>query len=576
MCKTSILRPRLVLMAAVASAFGLFVLTGGCPPMDPGGGTDPNSTGGGATDPNTPSDGDGSTGGGGGGSTGGNPDGTGDPADVNTNGTGGGGGGGGGDSTTPPTALTYEVVAETGGSVPDQAAGVGFTKFGNPVIDSQGRIAFWAQYSGTGAVGNGGLYVYDAGTLSRVVDDDPSVTGIVPGRTTADYFGNYNVDDDLIQDVVWGPGDRLLFVTDISGEKVARGIYRWRATDGDLARVVDLEQVAALFTDAAPNAFDPTFLLPGVSENGLAIFGLSYLYITTSSQFVTGQGSFYTDGTTVTPLADSVLSRATPGNVPDQPTSAFFVEPDTLTTMNADGDALFQSTYGSGDGIIGTYLLRGTETFRVLDDRPGPSWPGLPSGTRFASDGEYVTYALGPESQIAIATELADTSGVRDAVILWSFTSSTWMELTGPSLAPATALLSGVNQDGRVVLLAGDNPYLVGGGTRTQLNQTLPAELSGASLTWSTQGGALNNNNRAAVSYTNGAAAGLAYWTGDRLLVAADVTNGIPTTITGIHTLSVPEEDRPGVSGMLNDADELVFRVELSASAEAIYVARGQ
>src|SRR5690606_25737770 len=149
------------------------------------------------------------------------------------------------------------------------------------VIDAKGRIAFWGRYQGAGAKGSAGLYVWDGTTLQVVVHDDPSVTGIVPGRTTADYFGKKPSFDPRAYDISWGGGDRLLFIFDVAGEKPTKGIYRWRATDGNLARVAEREQVGRAFPDVAGTTenpvIDPTFHLPGVTDAGVGTFGVDYL-----------------------------------------------------------------------------------------------------------------------------------------------------------------------------------------------------------------------------------------------------------------------------------------------------------
>ena len=160
-------------------------------------------------------------------------------------------------------------------------------------------------------------------------------------------------------------------------------------------------------------------------------------------------------------------------------------------------------------------------------------------------------------------------------MILWEWDTDTWDELTGSGGAPATALLSGVNDDGAAAILSGGNPYLASGAGQTQLNATLPSNLQGATLVWLDGGGAVSNYGRAALPYTNNGKDGLALWTSAQLLVVADAQRH-PANLGEIHTIAGPEQDRPGRSGLLNDDDALTFRAVLSDASEAIYLAQGQ
>jgi hypothetical protein len=59
------------------------------------------------------------------------------------------------------------------------------------------------------------------------------------------------------------------------------------------------------------------------------------------------------------------------------------------------------------------------------------------------------------------------------------------------------------------------------------------------------------------------------------LLVVGDAEVGVPTGIAEIHVTSSPERDRPGRSGLLNDADQMVFRGVMADSSQAVYLAQG-
>ena len=250
--------------------------------------SDPTPAGGGAADPNGS-----------------------DPNSTGGNGNGNGSGGGGGGTPPPvPTTVTLSELARTGGAVPDQPATVTFSAFSEPIIDSKGRVAFWGQYAGTGALGKFGLYVYDTQTtpaaLRRVVHDDPNTIGVVPDRAIPSYFGGrHRAFDAKVQPIAWGAGDRLLFVSALADNSnvttyVRRGVYRWRASDGNLARVTDFEQLSTLYPGvkkATDNQamFQADFRIPGVTDAGFAIIGVSYLYIcdgSTSSPFPQGQSIF--------------------------------------------------------------------------------------------------------------------------------------------------------------------------------------------------------------------------------------------------------------------------------------------
>jgi len=464
-------------------------------------------------------------------------------------------------------------------------AAVTFRDFGLPIIDAKGRIAFWARYQGTGAKGSAGLYVWNGTELELVVHDDPATAGTVPGRTSADYFGKRQGFDPRAYELAWGAGDRLIFVSDVTnGSNDSTGVYRWRASDGNLARVADAEQIAGTFPDVSQGQSGPVFGanfygVPGVSDTGIAIFGVNYTYIKATGEgferfVIEKNGIFTSNGTSVTKVADD--STLTKGVVPDQANDAYFIEVVVNTTINGLGDMLFQARYttSSGNGR-GAYLRRGSNNYRAIDSRAGASWPGLPSGAQIGK--KQYRLALGPAGHIAIDTTINLGSGEQDTVLLWDPQSVKWTQLTGPNGVAASALLSGVNDDGQVVILAADgNPYLVSGSGRTQLNATLPAQLQGANLTWNDSGGSINNHGRVVLRFTHDGKPGLVMWTGARLLLVADAAADVPAGISDLSTVVGPERDRPGRTGMFNDRDELVFRVKYDDGSEALYLASGE
>lgn len=508
----------------------------------------------------------------------------------NTNGSGAGTGNtntntnGGGGTPTVPTTIETIAIAETGDAVPGQAATVTFTEFGNPVIDSQGRVAFWALYGGTGAAGFGGLYVYENGALKKVLDDNPASAGVVPGRPATDYFGKFQKTasfDPLTQDVIWAGGDRLLFVSLTAGSGTGRGFYRWRATDSTFARIADIDQLLALYPDAATGAFVPTFGTPGVSDDGFAIFGMDYRYFTKppGATLVSGQAIFTSNGIEVSIIRDTNISQTFGGDVPGQEADATFQRFSALTTLNPGGDMLFEGRFFAPDAARGLYLYRYLEdvVYRVIDGEAGVTWPGLPTGAQVnPASGTAFVFANGPLGHIAVDTQLSVDGNTRDAVIIFDFATSLWYEITGPNGAPATDLISGVSDDAQILLLSGGSPYIVGGGQRVQLDAALPAELTGVSFSWLNSGGSINDNGRAVASYSRDGKTGLAYWTGQQLLVVADATVGRPVGIANVSTISDPRRDRVSRSGLLNDRDEIVFRATLSAGGQAIYLARAK
>jgi hypothetical protein len=200
----------------------------------------------------------------------------------------------------------------------------------------------------------------------------------------------------------------------------------------------------------------------------------------------------------------------------------------------------------------------------------------------------YDAIAVGPNGHIVIDTEQELNSAPRPIVIVWNWDTRQWDELTGAAGIPAESLLSGVNENGEAVILANGNVYLAKAGFTNRLDSALPGALVGSQLNWTPYNGSVNNGSGAALQYTrptdDGEAAGVVIWTGAELRLAADTGLGLPASnMHRIRTVTGPEADRPGQSGMFNDQARLVFHVSTlgpDATAgtaddpEAIYVAQ--
>ncbi len=491
------------------------------------------------------------------------------------------------DNSAPPTQVVLQRIVRSGDAVPGQPSAT-FTDFGNPILDGSGRVAFWAGYAN--GSGDGGLFVWEAGTLRRVVDDNPANAGGVPGRNVSAFFGNYTIAWDAgASPITWGTNGRLILVSPITGGTNSRGVYRWRASDADILRVADMEQVAALFPDTFQGAFAAEFFAPGLSDDGIVAFSARYTYITADRQFVAGKrGVFTSNGQTISFAADNRLSQ--PGDVPEQGLTVAFDDFDQRIAMNAPGDILFQASYLNGDGSRGLYRDRDGVLSRVLDNASNRAFPGLSAIERIGTvNAFHDAVALGDGGAVAVDTRVRISGQQRDAVLLLA--GGAWRELNDATGAAATALVTGLNASAQTVYLAGGRPHLATAGGDIDLTATLPPELSGASLTWEL-GGAVNNRGRAILRFTragaNGAPAtpGVALWTGERLIVVFDPTlaaenSGFDTLFSG----STPENDRPGRSGMLSDRDELVFRVgdkggdnqeNTADDSQAIFLGKGQ
>lgn len=570
-------------MLAVGLFLGLSVgtvslVTGGCPNMDnppvDDGGTDDGGTDDGGTDDGGTDDGgdDGGTDDGGddGGTDDGGDDEPSDPGNIDPNdgSTDGGADDGGDDGDDPndppapprPASVDLALIATVGDPVPDQPGAV-FTQFGTPIIDKAGRVAFWAKF--TGGNGSDGLYVWDGTELVRVVDDNPSRTGVVPGRAANEYFGGLSAnspftnepDDEL--PMAWGNDGKLVFVSWINGGTAAHGLFRWRASDGDIILITDNAQQASLYDDAQASGFTAQIFQPGLSDNGIAIFASQYTYVSTNEslpplqRFIIDQRGIYTsNGTSVTRILDTHPTGDI--QVPDVPEPSEIADVQTLTTLNPAGSMLMQSTYystaGEQHGTVGVQLLVSSTLVRAIDNRTTATFPGLPAGSIVNDSFDpYDAISIGTDLRIAVDTTLTVGTTTRDTVLLWD--GAEWHEIsTGAQFA--SALLSGVNAGGQIIARISGDPYMANGFNAVNLVGSPPVEV-GTDAVWSTAAGAINNNGRALLRYTRSGQDGLAFWTGGELLFVA--------TADAILMPPAPEQDRPGRSGALNDSDAFAF-----------------
>ena len=484
-------------------------------------------------------------------------------------------GDGGGEPTDngPPAAIAVAPIVQTGDPVPGQD-GATFTYFGNPVIDDEGRVAFYAAF--TGGAGTGGLYVWHDDQLERVIDDDPTQTGTVPGFEDSAHFGRFTIRWDTgSQHLAWGSGGRLLFATSVNNMPQANAVFRWRASDGDLLLVSDAELVRAAVPDSTAD-FIPDFYHPGLSDGGIAMFSNRYSYFRENGSFALFQrGVFTTDGRTTWQIAEP----AVPGSVPEQPAFAFFQDkPVLITTNNARGEFLFQAAYASDAGNRGVYRLRDGELSRVIDNAPGRSFPGLPVGTQVGAPGtDYDAIAISRNGYIAIETTLTANEQTKETILRWD--GGAWSAFHTLNDAEPTDLLSGINDGGRAIYLADGTPILGDDRTAFNLATTLPAGLVGADVTWLPFGGAINDFDRALLRFKRtdaDEAGGIVFWTGQRLLMVIDsaapagldaidaifpVEKRGPDEVDRVGTVVFrPETNRPGLSGAINNLDQFVFR----------------
>lgn len=463
-----------------------------------------------------------------------------------------------------PTRVDFDQIVASGDPVPEQPTNAAFTRFGDPIIDDSGRVAFWASFMGGN--GDAGLYVWQSGELTRVVDDNPDRLGEVPGRGGNDRFGDFNVNEQgTSPQMAWGSNGRLIFIAGSRGSSRSSGIYRWRASDGDLLRVADMAFASTAFPNVASGSngpvFSSIFFQPGVSDGGIVPFVMSYSFATTGGGFGVGTGAFTSNAATMTVLADQTLASFR--DVPDQ-SGATFSDFDGLTTLNAPGEFLFQARYAGGNGDRGVYLRSGSSLVRVIDNGTGRAFPGLPLGAVVGAAGQaFDALALGNEGHIVIETTITQNAQTRNTVILWNGT--TWRELGSTTGATADLLVTGVNNAGRCVVVADGRPRLVDGGTtNVDLSLSTPPQFAGRTLAWGGAGGAINNAGRALISLTAGGQSepALVFWTGAQLLLVADGASNVPTMgVFDARIVGFPELNRVGRSGALSDTDIMVFRV---------------
>ena len=499
----------------------------------------------------------------------------------------GDGSGGGGDAlppiTTAPTSIELAAIVATE-DVPPGRPKARFTNFSNPVIDDAGRVAFFAGYRG--GIGNAGLYVYDNDTLLRVFDNDPNRVGADAGLNEGEFFGGFSVNwDDGSPTLAWGSDGRLLFAAHLSDSTMPDAMFRWRASDGDLLRIVDSASLRALIPNASED-FLPEFYHPGVSDAGIASFTARYSFFDNDGAFVLfNTGLFTTNGTTITPIAAQQLQ--TPGEVPEQGADAQFSTIHLLYAANATGELLFQAQHTGTNGNRGVYLLSGGEIVQVVDNGAGRTFSGLPANAQVGkSDSEYEAIALGDRGEIAIDTVLVQSGVESNAVIYWN--GSTWSQLSGNNGNRAGELLSGINLRGRLVYRAGGRPHVGDEQSAIDVTTRAPDALSNVDLDWPAFGASINNQNRALIRFerTADGTPGLLYWDGSSLLHALDLADADFAEFDVIFAISQddvrgdlagsgavkdrPEVDRPGRSGILNDADEFVVRLgDLGADGEA-------
>jgi len=406
--------------------------------------------------------------------------------------------------------------------------------------------------------------------VRKVVDDDPASAGLVPGGTSAEYFSFRRASDynPLTQEAIkWGATGRLLFTARIVGGLGRTALFRWRASDGNLIQVADSNMIREGLGLNQPNSvFISHFANFGVTDNGIVLFRTRYTQL--GGNNASGNVVCTSNGITVTPIEEAV---------PDQAEGAFFTDYKPEITLSPAGYMLFQGAYAGGVGNRGVYLKVGSlPLVRVVDNRPSSALPGLPAGAQIGTTGQYYpAMAISTNNHIAVQTRITANNSTRDAVILWDFDVDKWTELSGTGANPATMLLSGISDGGAAVVLAGALPHIADRTQAVSMSANLPAELQGVDLQWGSAVGSINNLGHAVVPYrrVSGNTPGLGFWTADGMLILADAAAGIPVAgIVDILASSRPEDDLPGRSGLLNDADQAVFHVTLSDGTQAIYM----
>lgn len=474
--------------------------------------------------------------------------------------------------TDAPVRFGLDEIARTGDSVPG-VSGASFTWFGNPIIDDDGRVAFFASFDG--GRGTGGVFIWEDGQLQTILINDETDTGVVPGRDDA-VFGPLDVQWDTGSfHLAWAREGRLLISMTLNEQLQPNALLRWRASDGDLLLVADELDLEAELGDAMDSI--PAVYHPGASDRGVAYYSNRYSFFRSDGSFALFQQDFFrSDGIDSDLIAD--------GAVPGQPLAASFAQKDVMiTSHNAGGTWLFQAPYENGEGDHGVYTYRNGEIRRILDNGANRTFAGLPSGARVGAEGEpFDALSIGPAGHIVVETTLTTGGGTRETVL--HFDTQRWRELRDPANNVANALLAGVNRVGETLILVEDRPYFTTGTVATQLNTTarLPAEIRAIDPVWLSFGGAINNNGRGVLRYNHGDenGGGLAYWDGEQVQLVFDSSDAFarellptidaifprealgPTEVDRVGTIATrPEVNRTGMSGFINDTDQIVFRV---------------
>lgn len=476
-------------------------------------------------------------------------------------------------SREPPTQISTTLVVQTGAPVPDQP-GATFTVFSNPILDADGRVAFWGAYRGGN--GNGGLYVWGGDKLTRILDSDPTRRGQVPSADASVAFGNLTIDPNgRTPQMVWGSRGRLVFAAQFNRSASPNGLFRWRASDGNMIRISDCTQLRTLIPGVG-STFLCEFMNPSLSHDGVVLFANRYSYMKPDGAFVMRvPGLFTSNGSATTPLAVPELAAPSGGRGDNTVLKA----PELLPVMSGSGTPLFQATFTGDAGDRALYRTTAGRTAPFLDNAPGRFWPGLAPAVQVGGPQPFDAIAIGDGDHVAVDTTLTAGGVTHDAVLLSN--PLIWRELRGDG-ADASDLLSGVNAVGQCLFLAAGRPYLANDAGTVAL--AAAPEWSADNVTWLGFGGAINDLGRGLLRFKrNGSEApGLAFWTGAGLLVVADVSSGSPAgnfqhilyasrpTLDAIDRAGVvkdrPEVDLPGRSGALNDRDQMVFRVRANGS----------
>jgi hypothetical protein len=206
------------------------------------------------------------------------------------------------------------------------------------------------------------------------------------------------------------------------------------------------------------------------------------------------------------------------------------------------------------------YVHVNGRTVRAVDNRPGAGFDGLPVGSTVNENANtFAAITIGAGLRMAIDTTLTTSTATRDTVIYWNGVD--WEELEGRDEF-ASALLSGMSDCGAVLFLADGLPFIFREGAPLDLTDDAGSAFRGE-VTWSNSPGAMNNQTRALLRYARGDqnTPGLALWTGAEFIPIVDDTDGLLQDIDAVSIPERVEQDRPGRSGALNDADELTFRV---------------